>query len=112
MCFACKTRVAGLEDDIPEGHQRVPGERPDIRFIVNHQDRLGQPYIPPCPKGQSLVPPSRMALPESARCVALLRHAALVPGHRHVLTDEPGRKKDNLTVRVLAHPVVEVELCI
>jgi hypothetical protein len=30
-------RVAGLEDDIPEGDQRVPGECPDISFVIDHQ---------------------------------------------------------------------------
>jgi hypothetical protein len=34
-------RVVGLEDDIPEGDQRVPVDGPDIRFVINYQDRLG-----------------------------------------------------------------------
>ena len=34
-------RVAGLEDGKPEGDQRVSGEGPDIRFVINYQDRLG-----------------------------------------------------------------------
>src|SRR5712671_7524617 len=62
-------------------------------------------------RARSLLPPSRVALPRSALGVALLQHAALVPGRHYVLTDQTGRKKDQPSVQVLARAAVEIELC-
>ena len=61
---------------------------------------------------RSLLPPSRIGLPRSARGVALLQHAAPVPGLHHVLADQNGRKKDKPSIHVLAHPAVKIELCV
>src|SRR5216683_900116 len=61
-------------------------------------------------RARSLFPPSRVALPRSALGVALLQHAALVPGRHYVLTDQTGRKKDQPSVHMLARAAVEIEL--
>src|SRR5258705_4267339 len=101
----------------------VPGVRATRRVVLNVTGESA--HFPPaartdlrCAWGAleiscaSLAPPSRLPLPESALCVAFLHHAALVAGHRHVVTDQHGRKKDSLRVHVLARSVVEVELCV
>src|ERR1700730_1595074 len=84
----------------------VPPCRPNSILPMDGRDRA------PVHEGQSLVSPPPIGLPRSALGVALLQHAALVPGPHHILTDWNGRKKDKLSVHVLASAAVEIELCI
>jgi hypothetical protein len=97
------------QDDLSTANRALGAGRWTDRLTASGESTRSKA---PVPEGQSLVSPPPIGLPRSALGVALLQHAALVPGPHHILTDWNGRKKDKLSVHVLASAAVEIELCI